>query len=159
VLVNGSAAAFAGPGLSVGMAYGQRGENRVEARVVQGAGKPGTWRFELGSTANLVPGSLRVLAGSVTEVSGDALVFRLSGRPGERVMFTFRTSNYCPGNAELVRPAPASPLDGGRGPPARVVRDDPAPGSQARLPLAAAPQKKAGTHHTGGATDAPPPPF
>ena len=94
VLVNGSTAAFAGPGLSVGMAYGQRGENRVEARVVQGAGKPGTWRFELGSTANLVPGSLRVLAGSVTEVSGDALVFRLSGRPGERVMFTFRTSNY-----------------------------------------------------------------
>jgi hypothetical protein len=94
VLVNGFAAAFAGPGLSVGMAAGQMGENRIEARVVQGAGKPGTWRFELGSTANLVPGSLRVLAGSVTEVSGDALVFRLSGRPGERVLFTFRTTNY-----------------------------------------------------------------
>ncbi|HXB55561.1 MAG TPA: hypothetical protein VN461_12300 [Vicinamibacteria bacterium] len=94
VLVNSSATAFAGPGLSAGMAYGHRGENRFEARVLQGAGKPGTWRFELGSTANFVPGSLRVLAGSVTEVSGDALVFRLSGRPGERVMFTFRTSNY-----------------------------------------------------------------
>ncbi|HKC10637.1 MAG TPA: hypothetical protein VKI41_01120, partial [Vicinamibacteria bacterium] len=93
VLVNGSTAVFAGPGQSTGVAFGPRGENRIEARVVQGAGKPGTWRFELGSTVNLVPGSLRVLAGSVTEVSGDALVFRLSGRPGERVMFTFRTSN------------------------------------------------------------------
>jgi hypothetical protein len=94
VVVNGSTAVFAGSGQSTGVAFGPRGENRIEARVVQGAGKPGTWRFELGSTANLVPGSLRVLAGSVTEVSGDALVFRLSGRPGERVMFTFRTSNY-----------------------------------------------------------------
>jgi hypothetical protein len=94
VVVNNSSAIFAGPGQSTGVVFGPRGENRIEARVVQGAGKPGTWRFELGSTANLVPGSLRVLAGSVTEVSGDAVVFRLSGRPGERVMFTFRTSDY-----------------------------------------------------------------
>jgi len=91
VMVNGETAAFAGPGGSTALAAGRRGENRVEAQLVQGAGKPGTWRFELGATANLVPGSLRVLAGSVAEISGEAVVFRLSGRAGERVVFTFRT--------------------------------------------------------------------
>jgi hypothetical protein len=90
VVLNGSAAAVAGPGRSTALAAGRQGENRVEAQIVQGAGKPGTWRFELGATASLVPGSLRVVSGTVAEVSGDAVVFRLSGRPGERVVFSFR---------------------------------------------------------------------
>jgi hypothetical protein len=94
VVVNGTTAVFAGSGQSSGVVLGPRGENRVEARVLQGVGKPGSWRFELGSTNSLIPGSLRVIAGSVSEVSGDAVVFRLTGRPGERVMFTFRTSEY-----------------------------------------------------------------
>lgn len=91
VVVNGSSVAFSGPGRSTALAVGRRGENRIEAQLVQGGGAPGTWRFEMGSTASLVPGSLRVLAGSVVEVSGDAIVFRLTGRAGERVVFTFRT--------------------------------------------------------------------
>ncbi len=91
VMVNGATAAFAGPGGSTALAAGRRGENRVEAQLVQGAGKPGTWRFELAATTNLVPGSLRVLAGSVAEISGEAVVFRLGGRAGERLVFTFRT--------------------------------------------------------------------
>jgi hypothetical protein len=91
VMLNGATAVFAGPGGSTALAAGRRGENRVEAQLVQGAGRPGTWRFELGATANLVPGSLRVLAGSVAEISGEAVVFRLGGRAGERVVFTFRT--------------------------------------------------------------------
>jgi hypothetical protein len=91
VVVNGSTAVFSGPGRSTAMALGQRGENRIEAQLVQGSGRPGTWRFELGSTASLEPGSLRVVAGNVAMISGDAVVFRLGGRPGERVVFTFKT--------------------------------------------------------------------
>jgi hypothetical protein len=93
VVVNGSTAVFSGPGRSTAMALGQRGENRIEAQIVQGGGRPGTWRFELGSTASLEPGSLRVVAGNVAMISADAIVFRLSGRPGERVVFTFKTGH------------------------------------------------------------------
>ena len=92
VVVNGSSAVFAGAGRSTAMAVGRRGENRIEAQLVQGAGA-GQWRFELGSTASLEPGSLRVVAGNVALVTGDAVVFRLSGRPGERIVFTFRAGN------------------------------------------------------------------
>ena len=93
VVVNGSAAVFASKGRSTAVAVGRRGENRVEAQVVQGAGKPGTWRFELGSTTSFRPGSLRIVAGEVGLVTADAVVFRLSGKAGERVMFTFRTDD------------------------------------------------------------------
>jgi hypothetical protein len=92
VVVNGTTALFTKEGRSSGMALGRKGDNRIEAQVVQGSVQGGTWRFELGSTASLEPGSLRVVAGAVAMVSGDAIVFRLSGRAGERVVFTFRTS-------------------------------------------------------------------
>ena len=93
VVVNGSTAVFAGTGRSAAMAVGRRGENRIEAQLVQGGASAGLWRFELGSTASLEPGSLRVVAGNVALVTGDAVVFRLTGRPGERVVFTFRAGN------------------------------------------------------------------
>jgi hypothetical protein len=93
VVVNGEAAAFAGKGRSTAVAMGRRGDNRVEAILVQGAGQAGTWRFDLGSTGSLVKGSLRVVAGEVVQVTADALVFRVKGQPGERLVFTFKTGN------------------------------------------------------------------
>ena len=69
----------------------RREPHRGAARA--GRAAPGQWRFELGSTASLEPGSLRVVAGNVALVTGDAVVFRLSGRPGERIVFTFRAGN------------------------------------------------------------------
>jgi hypothetical protein len=93
VVINGTTAVFAGPGRSTALAVGRKGENRVEAQLMEAAGEPGTWRFELGPTEGLVAGSLRVLVGSVAETSSNAVVFRLSGRAGERVVFSFRTSN------------------------------------------------------------------
>ena len=68
-----------------------KGENRVEALVVQGAGQPGTWRLELGGTTSFRAGSLRIVAGEVALITADAVAFRLTGKPGERVVFTFRT--------------------------------------------------------------------
>jgi hypothetical protein len=93
VVVNGEAASFAGRGRSTAVAMGRRGENRVEAQLVQGTGRPGTWRFDLGSTGSLAKGSVRVIAGEVALITPDAVVFRMKGTPGERVVFSFRTGN------------------------------------------------------------------
>jgi hypothetical protein len=62
----------------------------VEATVVE-ARTGGTWRFELGSLPGFRPETLRVVAGEVVQLAGDAVVFRVQGRPGERVVFSFRT--------------------------------------------------------------------
>jgi hypothetical protein len=62
--------------------------HHLEARLVAAAGRPGVWRFEVGGTA--VPGTLRPLAGNVVQLSGGVVLFRLEGRPGERVAFTWR---------------------------------------------------------------------
>jgi hypothetical protein len=89
IVVNGRNAAFARRGRSSSVAVTRRGENRVEAQLVAGTGA-GTWRFELGGANGIEAGSLRVVAGDVTLVTGEAVVFRLNGRAGERVVFTFR---------------------------------------------------------------------
>ena len=46
----------------------------------------GTWRFEVPGAR---PGSLRALSGEPLSIAADAIVFRLRGRPAERVVFTF----------------------------------------------------------------------
>jgi hypothetical protein len=92
IVVNGEAAAFAAHGRSAGAVLGRRGVNRVEGQVVEAAGKPGTWRFELNTTSTLEAGSIRVIAGEVALVTDSAVVFHLKGRPGERIAFTFRAA-------------------------------------------------------------------
>jgi hypothetical protein len=89
VLFNGQQSAFAAPGVSQLSSVARPGENRVDARL-QAGGDPGTWRFDLRTTESLEPGSLRVLEGEAVLVLPDAIVFRLSGRPGEQLTFTFR---------------------------------------------------------------------
>ena len=91
VVLNGSDASFPAAGGRVPLAGHPRiGENRVEATLVQATGQPGLWRFELGSERSLASGSLRVIAGEVTLVTPDSVVFRMKGRPSERVVFTFQ---------------------------------------------------------------------
>jgi hypothetical protein len=65
---------------------------RVEATLVQAAGRPGTWRFDVDAAetyALVEPGSIRVLAGEPLQVGPTSLVYKIRGRPGERVIFTF----------------------------------------------------------------------
>jgi hypothetical protein len=88
VSLNGAAVAV-GRGRVQASARLPRGESRVDAELVDGEGKPGLWRFELGTY--VAPGSVRVLAGEVLQVSDMTVVFRLAGKPGERVSFSFRT--------------------------------------------------------------------
>jgi hypothetical protein len=66
------------------------GENRVEATLVE-ARAGGTWRFELGALPGFQPETLRAVAGDVVQLAADSVTFRLQGRRGERVVFTFRT--------------------------------------------------------------------
>jgi hypothetical protein len=86
VVVNASDASYPGEGREMGTARARPGVNRVEATVAEASGKPGLWRFELssGSGANL-----NVTAGDVAALTTTSVTFRLSGKAGERVAFTF----------------------------------------------------------------------
>ena len=89
VVANGEAA-FPPAGRSPFAVRLKRGENRVEATLVQ-ARSGGTWRFELGALPGFRPETLHVVAGDVVQLAADSVTFRLQGRPGERVVFAFRT--------------------------------------------------------------------
>jgi hypothetical protein len=85
VTVNGGAVVYAEQGRSYATSPLADGENHVEATLVAAAGKPGLWRFDL---VGIEPGAaIRVLAGEVANVTGEAVTFRLQGTPGERVAF------------------------------------------------------------------------
>jgi hypothetical protein len=60
--------------------------HRVEGWIVS-AGGPGAWRFAILGAVR--PGSLRVVSGRVASITPDTIVFAVSGRPGERVLFVF----------------------------------------------------------------------
>jgi hypothetical protein len=89
VVVNGASPVFAGRGLSVGMAKLVDGENRVEAVVVESAGKAGLWRIDLNPSESIAAGSLRVISGEAVLLGASSATFRLSGHEGERIVFTF----------------------------------------------------------------------
>jgi hypothetical protein len=92
VVLNGTDAFFPSAGPSRMTAAIRPGSNRVEAVLVNALGRGGTWRFDLGGQG-LKAGSLRVVAGEVVLATPDTVVFRLSGRPGERLVFSFRTED------------------------------------------------------------------
>jgi len=83
---------FPARGYSHGVGEARRGENLVSGRLVRASGKAGSWRFDLGQSSALAPGSIRVVTGTVEEVTASSITFRLSGRPDEAVAFTFRAS-------------------------------------------------------------------
>jgi len=94
VSVNGVVSASQGPGRirAVGEARGESG--RIEGWLSSASGRPGTWRFELAGAFEA--GTLRIQSGEAVLVTADAVVFRLSGRVGERVAFAFRTNGAAP---------------------------------------------------------------
>jgi List-Bact-rpt repeat protein len=93
VVINGRIASAVRPGLAAMAAEGRTGTNRVEAVLVRGAAQSGTWRFDFSRPSAFKPGSLRVVAGTAALITGDAVVFRLEGKPGERVVFTFEVED------------------------------------------------------------------
>ncbi|HUG55298.1 MAG TPA: PKD domain-containing protein, partial [Vicinamibacteria bacterium] len=89
VVVNGVSAAFPGRGRSFLSARVAGGENRIEAIVVEGTGKPGLWRIDLQNAEAVLASSLRVVAGEVVSLGPTSATFRLAGNPGERIVLTF----------------------------------------------------------------------
>jgi len=89
VVVDGSAV-FVRDGRSPVMVRGGSRRTRVEATLVA-ARAGGSWRFDLGGMTGVQPESIQVVAGDVVQVAGGALVFRVQGRPGERIVFSFVT--------------------------------------------------------------------
>lgn len=89
VALNGQAMRVA-RGASPAQLTARADDNLVEGQLVEGAGEPGTWRFEAQEGEAIHPGSLRVMRGDVVVVTQSAVVFRLKGQPGEQVAFSYR---------------------------------------------------------------------
>lgn len=88
VVLNGGSAFFQQDATTARVEGAREGPNRIEGTVVTAGGRPGLWRFELSS--GIEPGSLMVVAGQVRLVTGSSVVFQLTGKPGERVVFVFK---------------------------------------------------------------------
>jgi hypothetical protein len=95
VVVDGTQAVFPSAGTESFTTPLGPGPHRFEATLVTGRGRDrregGSWRFDL-SSLRLTPGSLRIVSGEVAQVAGSAVVFRLRGRAGERVVFGFEVA-------------------------------------------------------------------
>ena len=89
VVVNGASPVFPGRGRSFGTSRLVDGENRIEAVLVETAGKAGLWRIDFNPTESIAEGSLRVISGEAVLLGASSATFRLSGREGERIVFTF----------------------------------------------------------------------
>jgi hypothetical protein len=87
IVWNGASVTYAAEGRTSTAALLQPGPNRVEALLVAGGGRPGTWRFSFPRGVR----GLRPVAGRVDAATPDVITFRLSGRAGERVVFVFET--------------------------------------------------------------------
>lgn len=68
---------------------GPTASRRCSSAAPDGPGPGGS----TGGQAAFKPGSLRVVAGTVALITGDTVVFRLQGKPGERVVFTFEVED------------------------------------------------------------------
>jgi len=89
VVLDGGTATFQRRGARA-VALGPGRQHRVEATVVNAAGPSGEWRFRIGAVA---PGTLRIVAGRGSAAGDASLLFRLTGKPGERLVFMFRTAD------------------------------------------------------------------
>lgn len=90
VSVDGAGMTALETGVARDVGFTPRGLHRVEA-VVDAARGPGLVRFDL-TEAGVADGTLRVLGGSVAQLSPGMVVFRISGQAGERVGFAFTTT-------------------------------------------------------------------
>jgi len=83
---------FPARGYSHGVGEARRGDNLISGRLLGAAHHGGSWRFDLGQSSALVPGSLRAVTGTVEEITASSITFRLRGGADESVAFTFRAS-------------------------------------------------------------------
>ncbi|GMR24435.1 MAG: hypothetical protein BMS9Abin37_2980 [Acidobacteriota bacterium] len=68
---------------------GTLGPNAVDGVLMAPLEEPVMWRFDFSQSAHLVPGSLRLVSGTVVSSDGRSIVVRMTGRPGERVRIEY----------------------------------------------------------------------
>jgi PKD domain-containing protein len=78
----------AGRGRTYGALARSREESRVEATLMDAAGKPGLWRFDVSDSGAGASPRIQVVTGDTVSVTGSSVTFRLQGKAGERVAFT-----------------------------------------------------------------------
>jgi PKD repeat protein len=83
---------FPARGYSHAIGEARRGDNVVSGRLLRTAGRPGSWRFDLGQNSTFVSGSVKAVTGTVEEITSSSITFRMSGRAEEAVAFRFRAS-------------------------------------------------------------------
>jgi hypothetical protein len=87
MVIDGASVRYQEQGASQGSIPTTAGTRQVVAVLVASKGRPGSWTFRLPGIART--GSVRPLAGAAATVTADSITFRLAGKPGERVVFTF----------------------------------------------------------------------
>jgi hypothetical protein len=87
-IVLDGAVSVAGRGRTYGALARSREESHVEATLMDAAGKPGLWRFDLSDSAGSASSRIQVVTGDAVAVTSSSVTFRLQGKAGERVAFT-----------------------------------------------------------------------
>jgi len=87
-IVLDGAVSVAGRGRTYGALARSREESRVEATLMDAAGKPGLWRFDVSDSGAGASPRIQVVTGDAVSVTGSSVTFRLQGKAGERVAFT-----------------------------------------------------------------------
>ena len=66
------------------------GVSTVVATVIEGSNEPGVWWFDFRNEPRFERGRLAIVRGDVLTVGPNVVVFRLNGRSGEGIEFTFQ---------------------------------------------------------------------
>jgi hypothetical protein len=89
VWLNGASALIQPSGQQTVTLGSEQATNTIEGALLEGQGAGAVWTFQLRS--GFKPGSLKPQSGNADQVLPDTIVFRLGGRKGERVAFTFES--------------------------------------------------------------------
>ncbi len=87
-IVLDGAVSVAGRGRTYGALARSREQSRVEATLMDAAGKQGLWRFDVSDSGTGASPRIQVVTGDAVSVTGNSVTFRLQGKAGERVAFT-----------------------------------------------------------------------
>jgi hypothetical protein len=89
VVLDGTALVWAPAGTSQASLQPRAGDHQVVATLLGGQGR-GRWRFDF-PPGVVEAGSLQPVAGNLSLVTADSIAFNLEGKPGERLVFRFRS--------------------------------------------------------------------
>jgi hypothetical protein len=90
VWLNGAGAIIQASGQQTVSLSSDQGTHTIQGELIEGTGAGGLWTFQL--RRGFKAGSIQTQSGNVAQLTPDTVVFRLAGRKGERVAFTFEAA-------------------------------------------------------------------